>query len=123
MTAHKLQVAQEMHRSGQDTTAAIATTLGAAGPRSIGTSPALIAGSVRSALRGWRTVGTWNDPGLGRPMAAPLERYAQLLGVDLARVHQAALGEWADRAEHSDRGPGRRQAPPWMVRWGEPGSG
>jgi DNA invertase Pin-like site-specific DNA recombinase len=28
MTAHKLQVAQEMHRSGQYTVAAIATTLG-----------------------------------------------------------------------------------------------
>jgi predicted ArsR family transcriptional regulator len=28
MTAHKLQVAQEMYRSGQYTAAAIATTLG-----------------------------------------------------------------------------------------------
>ena len=31
-------------------------------------------------------VGTWHDPDLGRPIAAPLERCAQLLGVDLATV-------------------------------------
>jgi hypothetical protein len=28
--------------------------------------------------------GTWHDPDLGRPIAAPLERCAELLGVDLA---------------------------------------
>jgi hypothetical protein len=31
-------------------------------------------------------VGTWRDPDLGRPIAAPLERCAELLGVDLATV-------------------------------------
>jgi DNA invertase Pin-like site-specific DNA recombinase len=37
LSGHKLQVAQEMYRSGQDTVAAIATTLGSAGPRSTAT--------------------------------------------------------------------------------------
>ena len=31
-------------------------------------------------------MGTRHDPGLGRPIAAPLERCAELLGVDLATV-------------------------------------
>jgi hypothetical protein len=35
-------------------------------------------------------VGTWHDPDLGRPIAAPLQRCAQLLGVDLATIHEAA---------------------------------
>jgi hypothetical protein len=35
-------------------------------------------------------VGTWHDPDLGRPIAASLERCAQLLGVDLATIHEAA---------------------------------
>jgi len=35
-------------------------------------------------------VGIWHDPGLGRPIAAPLERCAELLGVDLVRLHKAA---------------------------------
>jgi hypothetical protein len=35
-------------------------------------------------------VGTWHDPDLGRPIAAPLERCAELLGVDLAAVWVAA---------------------------------
>jgi hypothetical protein len=35
-------------------------------------------------------VGTWHDPGLGRPIAAPLERCAELLGVDLATICAAA---------------------------------
>jgi hypothetical protein len=33
-------------------------------------------------------VGTWHDPDLGRPIAAPLERCAELLGIDLAIVHE-----------------------------------
>jgi hypothetical protein len=36
-------------------------------------------------------VGTWHDPNLGRPIAAPLERCAELLGVDLATVREAAV--------------------------------
>ena len=43
LTAHKLQVAREMYRSGQYTVAAIATTLGSAGPRSTGTLAATAA--------------------------------------------------------------------------------
>ena len=39
-------------------------------------------------------MGTWHDPDLGRPIAAPLERCAELLGVDLATV-----GELADNVE------------------------
>ena len=35
-------------------------------------------------------VGTWHDPDLGRPNAAPLERCAQLLGVDVATIRQLA---------------------------------
>jgi hypothetical protein len=35
-------------------------------------------------------VGTWHDPDLGRPIAAPLERCAQLLGVDLVTVQELA---------------------------------
>ncbi|HEU0128665.1 MAG TPA: hypothetical protein VFQ48_08690, partial [Pseudonocardiaceae bacterium] len=37
LTAHKLQVAQEMHCSGQYTVAAIATALGVSGARSTAT--------------------------------------------------------------------------------------
>jgi hypothetical protein len=35
-------------------------------------------------------VGTWHDPDLGRPIAAPLERCAELLGIDPAIVHELA---------------------------------
>jgi hypothetical protein len=35
-------------------------------------------------------VGTWHDPDLGRPIAAPLERCAELLGVYLATVRELA---------------------------------
>jgi hypothetical protein len=37
-------------------------------------------------------VGTWHDPEPGRPIAAPLERCAELLGVDLATVRELAAG-------------------------------
>jgi hypothetical protein len=36
-------------------------------------------------------VGTWYDPELGRPIAAPLERCAELLGVDLTTVRKLAV--------------------------------
>ena len=36
-------------------------------------------------------MGTWHDPNLGRPIATPLERCAELLGVDLATVREAAV--------------------------------
>ena len=35
-------------------------------------------------------MGTWHDLDLGRPIAVPLERCAELLGVDLATITQAA---------------------------------
>ena len=35
-------------------------------------------------------MGTWHDPDLGRPLAASLERCAELLGVDLATIWEAA---------------------------------
>jgi hypothetical protein len=35
-------------------------------------------------------VGNWHDPDLGRPIAAPLERCAELLGVNLTTVREAA---------------------------------
>jgi hypothetical protein len=48
-------------------------------------------------------VGTWHDPDLGRPIAAPLERCAELLGVDLATV-----GELAGKVEPYIRADGIR---------------
>jgi hypothetical protein len=36
-------------------------------------------------------VGTWHDPDLGRPVTAPLEQCAELLGVDLAAIQKAAV--------------------------------
>ena len=35
-------------------------------------------------------MGTWHDPDLGRPIAAPLEQCAELLGIDLATVCKLA---------------------------------
>jgi hypothetical protein len=35
-------------------------------------------------------VGTWHDPDLGKPIAAPLELCAELLGVDLATIRELA---------------------------------
>jgi hypothetical protein len=42
--------------------------------------------------KGRLPLGTWHDPDLGRPIAAPLERCAELLGVDLAAVTEVAGG-------------------------------
>ena len=36
-------------------------------------------------------MGTWHEADLGRPIAAPLERCAELLGVDLATIGAAAV--------------------------------
>jgi hypothetical protein len=44
----------------------------------------------RTCVRYAGTVGTWHDLNVGRPIAAPLERCAELLGVDLATVHELA---------------------------------
>ena len=44
----------------------------------------------RTCVRYAGPVGTWHDPDLGRPIAAPLERCAELLGVDLATVRELA---------------------------------
>ena len=44
----------------------------------------------RTCVRYPGSVGTWHDPDLGRPIAAPLERCAELLGVDLATIWEAA---------------------------------
>jgi hypothetical protein len=46
--------------------------------------------SARTCVRYPDGVGTWHDPDQGRPIAAPLERCAQLLGVDLATVGKLA---------------------------------
>jgi hypothetical protein len=35
-------------------------------------------------------VGTWHDLNSGRPIAAPLQRCAELLGVDVATIQKAA---------------------------------
>ena len=35
-------------------------------------------------------MGTWHDPDLGRPIAAPLDRCAELLGVDMATIREVA---------------------------------
>ena len=44
----------------------------------------------RTGVRYDDSAGTWHDPGLGRPIAAPLEQCAELLGVDLASLSEAA---------------------------------
>jgi hypothetical protein len=44
----------------------------------------------RTGVRYPGSVGTWHDPDLGRPIAAPLERCAELLGVDLATIREVA---------------------------------
>jgi hypothetical protein len=44
----------------------------------------------RTGVRYPPSVGTWHDPDLGRPIAAPLERCAELLGIDLATVRETA---------------------------------
>jgi hypothetical protein len=44
----------------------------------------------RTLVRYASSVGTWHDLELGRPIAAPLHRCAELLGVDLATVRKAA---------------------------------
>jgi hypothetical protein len=50
-------------------------------------------------------VGTWHDPDLGRPIAAPLERCAELLGVDLATVRELAAKVEPPRRRHQDLEP------------------
>jgi hypothetical protein len=35
-------------------------------------------------------VGTWHDLDVGRPIAAPMERCAELLDIDLATIREAA---------------------------------
>jgi hypothetical protein len=45
---------------------------------------------LRTCVRYATAVGTWYDPELGRPIAAPLERCAELLGVELAIVCELA---------------------------------
>ena len=45
----------------------------------------------RTSVRYSASVGTWHDPDLGRPIAAPLDRCAELLGVDLATVRELAV--------------------------------
>jgi hypothetical protein len=44
----------------------------------------------RTCVRYSGSVGNWHDPDLGRPIAAPLERCAELLGVNLTTVREAA---------------------------------
>jgi hypothetical protein len=44
----------------------------------------------RTPVRYSGSVGTWHHPGLGRPIAAPLDRCAELLGVDLATIRESA---------------------------------
>ena len=46
----------------------------------------------RTCVRYPGSVGTWHDLDVGRPIAAPLERCAELLGVDLATVRNLAAG-------------------------------
>ena len=44
----------------------------------------------RTCVRYASAVGTWHDLDVGRPIAAPLERCAELLGVDLATLRELA---------------------------------
>jgi hypothetical protein len=45
---------------------------------------------LRTGVRYPGRVGTWYDPERSRPIAAPLEQCAELLGVDLAAVQEVA---------------------------------
>jgi hypothetical protein len=47
---------------------------------------------VRTGVRYPTAVRTWeaNDPDFGRPVAAPLDQCAQLLGIDLATIRELA---------------------------------
>jgi hypothetical protein len=56
------------------------------GPGGLRSVPDPLSNCVRCA----GPVGTWRDLDLGRPIAAPLERCAELLGVDLATVRELA---------------------------------
>jgi hypothetical protein len=58
---------------------------------------------TRTCVRWPVTAGTWHDPDLGRPIAAPLDRCAELLGVDLATI-----GELAAKVEPYVRADGTR---------------
>ena len=49
-----------------------------------------IADGTSNGVRYPGPVGTWHDPDLGRPIAAPLERCGELLGVDLATIGEVA---------------------------------
>jgi hypothetical protein len=44
----------------------------------------------RTCVRYTGSVGTWHDLDVGRPLAAPMEQCAQLLGVDLVTVRELA---------------------------------
>jgi hypothetical protein len=44
----------------------------------------------RTCVRYAGPVGTWHDLDVGQPIAAPLERCAELLSVDLATIREAA---------------------------------
>jgi hypothetical protein len=55
-------------------------------PGALGSIPDSISNMCSIAI----AVGTWQDPDLGQPIAAPLERCAELLGIDLATVRELA---------------------------------
>ncbi len=52
----------------------------------LGSIPDSISNMCSLVCRG----GTWQDPDLGRPIAAPLQRCAELLGVEVATVRELA---------------------------------
>src|SRR5918994_5859090 len=56
--------------------------------------PSAAVGSIPESLSNVSSIGclggTWHDLDLGRPIAAQLQRCAQLLGVDLATIQEAA---------------------------------
>jgi hypothetical protein len=55
-------------------------------------SPPSVVTCLRTCVRYPTAVRTWeaNDPDFGRPIAAPLDRCAELLGVDLATIREVA---------------------------------
>jgi hypothetical protein len=61
----------------------------------------------RTRVRYAGPAGTWHDLDLGRPIAAPLEQCAELLGVDLATVGELAAkgGAVPPRRRHQDLEP------------------
>ena len=73
---------------------ALRSSAAPARPTQVASGPTIGLRSVLDSLSNLCSIawfgGTWHGPEVGRPIAASLERCAELLGVDLATVHELA---------------------------------